>query len=65
MGMDDRSEMFTDFMLDNDGGMVFGKFVKSGGNDYISEMPPVVRLLGSKCRPMGKVILALSGHVRL
>ncbi|HZE83603.1 MAG TPA: hypothetical protein VE035_04800 [Puia sp.] len=43
MPMDERNELFTDFMLDNEGGMVFGKFVKSGGNDFISKVSLVTK----------------------
>jgi len=36
--MDDKNELFTDFMLDNEGQLVFGKFMRSGSNDYISKV---------------------------
>jgi hypothetical protein len=36
--MEDHNELFTDFLLDNDGGMVFGKFQRSGSNDYITKV---------------------------
>ncbi|HMH22890.1 MAG TPA: hypothetical protein VK563_13985 [Puia sp.] len=43
MPMDERNEFFTDFLLDNEGGMVFGKFVKSGGNDFISKVSLITK----------------------
>jgi hypothetical protein len=36
--MEDKNDYFTDFVLDNDGNLVFAKFLKSGGNDYISRV---------------------------
>jgi hypothetical protein len=36
--MEERNELFTDFLLDNEGGLVFGKFIKSGSNDFISRV---------------------------
>lgn len=36
--MEERNELFTDFYLDNEGQMVFGKYLKSGNNDYISRV---------------------------
>jgi hypothetical protein len=40
---DERNELFTDFLLDNEGGLVFGKFFKSGSNDYISRVSLVTK----------------------
>jgi hypothetical protein len=36
--MEERNDYFTDFLLDNDGGLVFGKFVRKGGGDYITNL---------------------------
>jgi hypothetical protein len=36
--MEDRNDYFTDFALDNDGNLVFAKFLKSSGNDFISKV---------------------------
>jgi hypothetical protein len=36
--VDEHNELFTDFLLDNEGEMVFGKYLKSGSNDYISRV---------------------------
>jgi hypothetical protein len=41
--LDERNELFTDFMVDNDGGLVFGKFLKSGSNDYIYRITLVTK----------------------
>jgi len=38
LAMEDRNDYFTDFALDNDGNLVFAKFLKSNGNDYISKV---------------------------
>jgi hypothetical protein len=42
--MEERNDYFTDFLLDNEGDLVFGKFIRKGGSDYISE----VRLITKK-----------------
>ena len=36
--MEERNDYFTDFLLDNDGGLVFGKFVRRGGSDYVTNL---------------------------
>ncbi|HLX90491.1 MAG TPA: hypothetical protein VKR32_02335 [Puia sp.] len=36
--MEERNDFFTDFVLDNDGNLVFAKFLKSSSNDYISRV---------------------------
>jgi hypothetical protein len=41
--LDERNELFTDFMVDNEGGLVFGKFLKSGSNDYIYRVTLVTK----------------------
>jgi hypothetical protein len=38
MPMEERSETFTDFLLDNEGTLVFGKFLRNNGNDYVSRV---------------------------
>lgn len=43
MPMEERNDYFTDFLLDNDGGMVFGKFVRKGGGDFITDLNLVVK----------------------
>src|SRR5688500_14232783 len=42
--MDERNDYFTDFLVDNEGDMVFGKFIRKGGSDYITD----VKLLTKK-----------------
>jgi hypothetical protein len=44
LAMEERNDYFTDFLVDNEGDMVFGKFVRKGGSDNISE----VRLIRKK-----------------
>lgn len=44
MAMEDRNEFFTDFLLANDGEMVFGKFVRPRSNsEYISGVSLVTK----------------------
>ncbi|HLK29895.1 MAG TPA: hypothetical protein VKT28_15050 [Puia sp.] len=38
MPMEEKSETFTDFLLDNEGTLVFGKFLRNSGNDYVSKV---------------------------
>ncbi|HTI08900.1 MAG TPA: hypothetical protein VL832_10100 [Puia sp.] len=41
--MEERNELFTDFLLDNDGQLVFGKFLRSGSNDFVSRVSVVTK----------------------
>ncbi len=41
--MEERNDYFTDFLLDNEGDMVFGKFVRKNGSDYISELKMIIK----------------------
>jgi hypothetical protein len=36
--MEERNDLFTDFQLDNDGQLVFGRYIRSGSNDYITRV---------------------------
>jgi hypothetical protein len=38
MPMEERGETFTDFLLDNEGTLVFAKFLKSSSSDYVSKV---------------------------
>ena len=38
MQINDRDGIFTDFLLDNDGDMVFGRCARVGGREYINEV---------------------------
>lgn len=38
MPMEERGETFTDFLLDNEGTLVFAKFFRSSGSDYVSRV---------------------------
>lgn len=41
--MEERNELFTDFFLDNEGQMIFGKYLRSGSNDYVSRVSVVTK----------------------
>ncbi|MEO8583659.1 MAG: hypothetical protein ABI415_07670 [Flavitalea sp.] len=43
MPMEEKNDYFTDFLLDNDGGLVFGKFVRKGGGDFITNLTLVTK----------------------
>jgi len=41
--MEERNDYFTDFLLDNNGGLVFGKFVRKGGGEFITNLSLVTK----------------------
>src|SRR5258708_26771445 len=41
--MEERNELFTDFQVDNDGQLIFGKYLRSGSNDYVSRVALVTK----------------------
>ena len=43
MNMEERNDFFTDFLLTNNGEMVFGKFVRQNFNEYISKVSMVIK----------------------
>jgi len=43
----DRESEFTEFVLDNDGDFVFGKFARTGGKDYINKLEIVTKAAAS------------------
>jgi hypothetical protein len=43
MPMEEREESFTDFSLDNDGTLVFAKFLKNNSGDYISRVNMITK----------------------
>ena len=43
MPMEERNDYFTDFLVDNDGDMVFGKYIRKSGSDYTSGLKLVVK----------------------
>ncbi len=43
MPMEERNDYFTDFLLDNEGGMVFGKYRRRGGSEYITDLKVVTK----------------------
>jgi hypothetical protein len=48
MGMEERNDYFTDFLLDNEGDLVFGKFVRKNGSDYISDLQLITKKAGEE-----------------
>ena len=38
LAMQERNDYFTDFLLDNEGDLVFGKFIKRNGGDAITDL---------------------------
>ncbi|HUR11485.1 MAG TPA: hypothetical protein VM012_08950 [Flavitalea sp.] len=38
MPMEERNDYFTDFLLDNEGDLVFGKFIRKSGSDYVTDL---------------------------
>jgi hypothetical protein len=45
--MEERNDFFTDFLLDNEGGLVFGKYLKRGGSEYITNLNLVTKPVNS------------------
>ncbi|HXB94055.1 MAG TPA: hypothetical protein VNU70_02815 [Puia sp.] len=41
--MEERNDLFTDFLLDNEGEMIFGRYQRSGSNDYITRVAIVTK----------------------
>jgi hypothetical protein len=41
--MEERNDLFTDFQLDNEGTLVFGRYMRSGSNDYITRVALVTK----------------------
>jgi hypothetical protein len=41
--MEERNDLFTDFQLDNEGQLVFGRYMRSGSNDYITRVALVTK----------------------
>lgn len=38
LSMEERNDFFSDFLLDNEGDLVFGKFIKRNGGDIITDL---------------------------
>lgn len=47
LAMEERNDYFTDFLLDNEGDLVFGKLVSTGSNNYISKVSLVTKPAGA------------------
>jgi hypothetical protein len=43
INMEERNDFFTDFLLTNEGELVFGKFVRQNFNEYITKLSMVVK----------------------
>ena len=43
MNMEERNDFFTDFLLTNEGELVFGKFVRQNFNEYITKLSMVIK----------------------
>lgn len=41
--MEERNDFFTDFLLTNDGDLVFGKFLRLNNNEYITRLSMVIK----------------------
>lgn len=41
--MEERNDLFTDFQLDNQGTLIFGRYMRSGSNDYITRVALVTK----------------------
>ena len=41
--MEERNDFFTDFLLTNDGELVFGKFMRQNYNEYITKLAMVIK----------------------
>jgi len=45
--MEERNDYFTDFMLDNDGDLVFGKLIRSNSSNYIAAVSLITKPVNS------------------
>ena len=43
LAMEDRNDIFTEFLVDNQGTFVFAKYLRSGSNDYVSRVSVVTK----------------------
>ena len=72
--MDDRNDLFTDFQLDNEGQLVFGRYMRSGSNDYITRVTLVtkgptadtfsIKDIGSGDRILDEIKIKVDNHNR-
>jgi hypothetical protein len=70
--MEDKNELFSDFLVDNEGEMVFAKYERSGSNDYVSKVsvvtrPPMsdsflIRDLGTGDRILDEIKIKVNNH---
>ena len=56
--MEERNDFFTDFLLTNDGELVFGKFVRLNTNDYVTKLAMVIKYPDSSYLSVNNVDLA-------
>ncbi|HEY0677572.1 MAG TPA: hypothetical protein VGD17_04765 [Chitinophagaceae bacterium] len=47
LAMEERNDYFTDFLLDNDGDLVFGKLVRGNSGNYITKVSLVTKPAGA------------------
>ncbi|MBO9572321.1 MAG: hypothetical protein J7497_08955 [Chitinophagaceae bacterium] len=47
MPMEEKNDYFTDFLLDNEGTLVFGKYVRKTSNDYVTDLKLVLKSPGA------------------
>ena len=43
MPMEERNDYFTDFLLDNEGDLVFGKFIRKNGGDFVTDLQLITK----------------------
>jgi len=43
LAMEERNDFFTDFLLTNDGELVFGKFLRQNSSEYITKLAMVIK----------------------
>lgn len=43
MAMEERNDYFTDFLLDNEGDLVFGKFIRKNSSDYVTDLQLITK----------------------
>jgi hypothetical protein len=48
IAMEERNDYFTDFMLDNEGDLVFGKYLRKGGSDFITDLQLILKKAASE-----------------
>ncbi len=70
--MEERNELFSDFLLDDEGQLVFSRYLRSGSNDYVSRVSLVskgpvadtfsVKDIGSGTRILDEIKMKVDNH---